>query len=114
MDKNDRKAALAAYKQRKITGGVFQIVNIKTGRRLLMSDADLKGSENRFRFSQMTGSCTYGRLTADWLRFGAEAFRFETLEEMEKKEDQTDEAFREDLALLEEIWRERNRGETLY
>ena len=62
----------------------------------------------------MTGSCTYGRLTADWLRFGAEAFRFETLEELEKKEDQTDEAFREDLALLEEIWRERNRGETLY
>lgn len=114
MDKNDRKAALAAYKQRKITGGVFQIVNIKTGRRLLMSDADLKGSENRFRFSQMNGSCTYGRLTADWLRFGAEAFRFETLEELEKKEDQTDEAFREDLALLEEIWRERNRGETLY
>lgn len=114
MDKNERKAAVAAYKQRKITGGVFRIANRETGRRLLMADLDLKGAENRFRFSQATGSCTYGKLSGDWARYGGTVFEFEALEEIEKKEEQSMEAFREELTLLLELWTEREDPAALY
>ena len=58
MDRQNRRELIAAYKGRKVRGGVFGIRNTVSGKILLLSTADLQGCENRFRFSQMTGSCT--------------------------------------------------------
>ncbi len=113
-DKADKKQKIAQYKARKITGGVFCIRNTQTGKSLLMAERDVKGSQNRFAFSQMTGSCVHMVLQQDWKTYGAQAFAFEVLEELEKKEDQTDREFDQDLQTLLEMWREKFSGEELY
>ena len=91
------------------------IENTVTGKKLLAAETDLKGAENKFRFIQMTESvCPYGKLTADWRKFGAKAFFFRILEQLEQKEDQTREEFLDELKVLEELWREKFTEEELY
>jgi len=111
---NDRKELKQAYKERKITGGVFIIKNNINGRILLDSAINIIGSKNRFDFSKATGSCVNLKLASDWKEFGKDAFTFEILEEIEKKEDQTEKDFGEDVKLLEEIWMEKLEGREFY
>lgn len=66
-----KKELIAQYKARKVTGGVFCILNTQTGKCLLMAERDVKGSQNRFAFSQMTGSCVHMLLQQDWKTYGA-------------------------------------------
>ena len=106
MDKQQRREAAAAYKTRRMQGGVFQIRNTGTGRILLRRTADLRGSQNRFQFAQMTGSCTDYALQAEWGRDG-KAFVFEVLEELVQKETQTEAEFKADVEALFELWQEK-------
>lgn len=106
MDKQQRREAAAAYKARRQQGGVFQIRNTATGRILLRRTADLRGSQNRFQFAQMTGSCVDYALQADWRRDG-KAFVFEVLEELTQKETQSDAEFKADVDALFELWQEK-------
>ena len=46
-------------------------------------------------------------MAADWRAHGGAAFVFTQLETLEKKPDQTDRQFQEELELLRDIWRER-------
>lgn len=107
MKNEDKKALTLAYKERKVIGGVYRIVNSKNNNVFLSSTADLQGAQNRFDFSQKTGSCVHFKLQKDWTEFGAAAFQFEVLEELEKKEDQTSKEFQEDIKTLEEMWNEK-------
>jgi hypothetical protein len=50
----------------------------------------------------------------DWEKYGTEAFIFEILEELEKKETQSDKEFKDDLDTLKEIWLERLQRDLLY
>jgi hypothetical protein len=105
MNEHERKKALRqSYRERKVTGGGFRVVNTKSGRFFLKGETDLKGAENRFEFSHLTDTCFHPAMQSDWKTFGKEAFAFEVLEELSKKDTQTDREFREDVALLEEIW----------
>ena len=99
MDKQQRREAAAAYKARRMQGGVFQIRNTGTGRILLRCTTDLRGS-------QMTGSCTDYALQAEWGRDG-KAFVFEVLEELTQKETQTEAEFKADIDALFELWKEK-------
>lgn len=47
-----------------------------------------------------------------WKQHGASAFSFEVLEEIEKKEAQTDREFSDDVAVLLELWTEKLKGQT--
>lgn len=114
MDRQNRRELIAAYKERKVCGGVFGIRNTVTGKILLLSTTDLQGCENRFRFSQMTGSCTYSKVQKDWAQYGGQAFCFELYEALEKKETQTDRQFREDIDTLYGLWLEKLQGQALY
>ncbi len=107
MDKAQRKKLISDYKERPVTGGVFLIVNDVTGRVLLLAERDLQGSRNKFQFAQSTNLCAYGKLGEDWRKYGPEAFRFELLEELEKKPEQTPREFQEDLDTLAQLWREK-------
>ena len=114
MEKQDRRDAIAAYKARKNVGGVFCIRNTVTGRVLLSRAVDLKGSENRFSFAQMTDMCTDHALRDDWKQYGSKAFVFEVLETLTQKETQTDKEFRDDVQTLYELWQEKLAGQELY
>lgn len=114
MQKDKRKELAAAYKEKRSLGGVVAIICATTGKRLLMSGADIRGLENRFRFSAATGSCVSPRIQADWDRFGAGTFSFEVLETLEQGPDQDAAAFRKDIKELEELWREKYSAPELY
>lgn len=107
----NRKEIIAKYKERPVTGGVYRIINTKTGKYLLTSDIDLKACENLFNFSVATGSCVKMKLQKDWDKFGGKAFTFEVLDELKKKPDQELKDFAEDLKTLEEMWRDRLDGD---
>lgn len=105
---------ISAYKQRRVVGGVYDICCQATGRHWVKGDVDLAGAKNRFAFSAATGSCVAPAMAADWAEQGAGSFRFRVLEELEKKEGQSDREFRQDVETLEELWRERFAPEQLY
>lgn len=114
MEKNDKKQLRQMYRERRITGGVYAIYNTQNGKRLLQSTADIEGSKNRFVFAQSTGTCISLKLQRDWEKSGPAAFSFEVLEELEKKPEQTEREFAEEVKLLEELWREKLEPSLLY
>jgi hypothetical protein len=114
MENLSKKEKLAQYKERTIIGGVYAIKNTANGKLLLLSSNDLQGVRNRFEFSLKTGSSINIKLQNDWAEFGKSAFRFEVLEELEKKEVQTSKEFSEDVKTLEELWREKLEASQLY
>lgn len=114
MDKNRKKELLLQYKERKVIGGVYVIRNKENGKMLLLSALDLNGSKNRFEFSKQTGSCSYIKLQSDWNKLGWDMFEFEVLEKIEKKPEQTDGEFKEDVKLLEEMHLSKISKDSLY
>ncbi len=114
MDKSSRKEMLQNYKNRKVIGGVFAIDNDENGKSLVLWAADLQGSRNRFEFAKATGSCTYKQLQQDFDRFGAEAFSFRIIEELEKKDTQTGDNFQEEIKALYKMALEETDPEKLY
>jgi hypothetical protein len=114
MEKQSKKEKMAEYKERKVTGGIYAIKNSVTGKLLLLSTCDLQGSQNRFLFSQKTGSCINIKLQDDYSKYGADAFVFEVLEDLEKKETQTAKEFTEDMKILLELWTEKLKDSMLY
>ncbi|MDD2534577.1 MAG: GIY-YIG nuclease family protein [Eubacteriales bacterium] len=113
-DQFSRKEINEQYKQRQIIGGVFLYRNTENGKILIDASVDLRGSINRFAFAQSTGSCVNFKLQKDWIEMGAKAFLFEVLEELEKSEDQTDKAFKEDIKALKELWQEKISHDACY
>ncbi|NBJ16166.1 MAG: GIY-YIG nuclease family protein [Dehalobacter sp. 4CP] len=105
---SDRKRELRnEYKERKTSGGAFMITNNENGRYVLQGAVNIRRFQNRFDFSKDTGSCVLTKLQQEWNEYGAKAFKFEILEEIEMKDTQTMKEFEEDLQLLEEIWAEK-------
>jgi hypothetical protein len=112
-DARTKKELQAAYKERKIVGGVFAIKNTVSGKVLVESSADMQGSANRFEFMKKTGTCYNLKLQKDWIP-DAPPFRFEALEELEKPPAQNDTEFKADLQALKELWLEKLADADLY
>ena len=102
-----RKELKTEYKNRTIVGGVFTIKNQLNNKLLLCATTDLMGSKNRFEFAQMTGNCVDMKLKQDWDVQKGKQYLLEVLEEINKKETQTDKEFKADLELLKEMWQEK-------
>jgi len=114
VEKQTRKEMQAAYKEHKVIGGICAIKNMANGKMLLSAVVDIQGYKNRFAFSKSTGGCVSTKLQKDWNEFGADAFTFEVLEELIKKETQTPKEFNDDIETLKEIWLEKLDLEMLY
>ncbi len=71
---------------------------------LLDFATNLQAKQNAFNFMVAAGSCIDMRLKEDWTTFGNDAFTFEILEPLEKKVDQSQDEFIEDLKMLMQIW----------
>lgn len=110
----DKKELKAAYKERKVIGGICAIKNNSNGKMLMEAVSDIGGFKNRFEFSKKTGSCVNSKLISDWNQFGSDSFSFEVIEELTKKATQTDKEFKEDIIMLKEIWLEKIDPAILY
>lgn len=104
---SSRRELSRAYKERRQHGGVYTITNTRSGRYLIGHAANLASVRNHFDFAVTTGSAVHPKLRDDWAAFGAEAFRLDILEELDQKPDQSEAEFRDDLELLEQLWRAR-------
>lgn len=104
---DSRKALKEQYKNRKVVGGVYRIKCSEINGGWLRSTTDMKGAENRYRFLLSTGTCPEPSMAKAWDQFGPSSFSFEVVEELEKKETQTDREFTDDVNLLLELWTEK-------
>lgn len=76
----DRKAAIAAYKEKKVPAGVFSFRDNSDGRRWVGSSPNLGQIENRIRSELKLGSHRNAALQGAWDAHGGDAFSFEVLE----------------------------------
>lgn len=81
-----RKAAVAAYKERKSVAGVFVVHCVPAGRVWVGGAPDLGTIENRIRFQLKMGGCPHRTLQAAWSLHGADALSFEAVERLEEEE----------------------------
>ena len=104
MERLSKKDLKEQYKNRVLIGGVYCIKcndNISFG---LRATKDMQGSKNRFAFFVSTDSCPETSMIEAWKQFGASAFSFEIMEEIQKKETQTEREFSDDVNTLLEMW----------
>jgi hypothetical protein len=78
----DRRAAVAAYKERKTVAGIFALCCSTTGEIWVGGAADIDKIFNRLAFSLRTAGCPRPGLQSAWTNHGPEAFTFETLERL--------------------------------
>lgn len=107
MEKNRRKELQELYKNRKVIGGVYRIINRENGRFMLQQTTNINAAHNAFEGFIKTDNCTHPRLIKDWKQYGKEAFAIEDLDTIEKKETQTNAEFDNDLQTLFEMWDEK-------
>ncbi|MFG1428966.1 GIY-YIG nuclease family protein [Roseixanthobacter glucoisosaccharinicivorans] len=98
-----RKAAVAAYKERKPAAGIYAVRCAPTGQSWLGRARDLATIQTRIWFSLQHGGASNRALQAAWQAHGAEAFTFEAIERLEVEES----AYVRDALLKERLahWR---------
>lgn len=107
MENLSKKALKEQYKSRTIIGGVYRITCSGTGESWLRAATDIKGAANRYEFFSSTDTCPEPSMAKAWNQFGPSSFSFEIMEELKKKETQTDQEFSQDIDTLLEIWMEK-------
>jgi hypothetical protein len=115
-EKTNRKEIISQYKQTKKDAGVYRIINNMTGKYFLSSCLDINGEGNKFEFAKSTNTPGFSaRKLANVLeKQGFNDFSFEVLELLDIKPEMTDAQVKEEIKLLEEIWREKLGTENEY
>lgn len=101
----DRRAAIAAYKERKTTAGIYALRCEATGEVWVGEALNIDTVQNRLTFSLSNGGHPRPGLQAAWRANGADAFAFEVLERMPDAPS----TYARDAALKErrDYWREK-------
>jgi len=108
MDREQRKKAIADYKQKVLRAGVYRILNTKTGWFLVMYSADLDSVHNKYAFgAEMGGGAWPPQLRKGFEGYGYYAMKIEELDMLEVKPEQTREEVRAELEELAELWKEK-------
>ncbi len=111
MDRQDRKAAVAAYKERKPAFGVFAVICNATGEAWVGTSRHVDTQKNGLWFTLNLGSSPYAALQAAWRDHGETEFRFEELERL--REDFPQLGRMDELKRRQALWRDRLRASTL-
>ena len=105
MDIKAKQERKRAYQEQPKPAGVFQVKNTVNGKVLLGSSLNLHGPLNAHRFMLKMGGHTNKVLQQEWHTYGADAFIFEVLAEVQVT-DNPHFHLSDELTLLEEIWLE--------
>lgn len=85
MRHEDRKLAVAAYKERKVVAGIYLLRCLATGESWVGQAPDLSTIQNRVWFTLRHGSHRGRGLQAAWNAHGEGAFVFEEVEQLDEK-----------------------------
>ena len=105
MDRSERKAAIAAYKQRKPAHGVYAVICSATGEAWVGMSLHVDTQKNGLWAGLRLGGCPFKTLQAAWTAHGEQAFRFEELERL--SDDFPDLLRRGELKKRQALWRAR-------
>ncbi len=83
MKRDDRKAVVAAYKERKAQAGVYVVRCAASGEQWVGTAPDLATIWTRRTFALRQGADTNRALSAAWNAHGADGFTFAVLEELD-------------------------------
>ncbi|GAA3412681.1 GIY-YIG nuclease family protein [Paenibacillus hodogayensis] len=100
-----RKELVEQYKELKTEAGIYKIENTRNGKLFVASTNNFK-SMNRMRMMLGLGSHPNRALQLEWTQYGGDAFTFEVLEVLKKK----DSAYfdtKKELKKLEDQWLDR-------
>lgn len=102
----DRKALIAAYKERKTAAGIYAVRCEASGRVWVGRTPNLDTVGNRLRFSLRSGTHPNRALQAAWSARGDDGFSIEPLERLEADDEP---AFARDRLLKDRLahWRSR-------
>lgn len=87
MNGEDRKAAVAAYKKRKVEAGIYAVRCTASGQVWVGSAPDLSTIQNRLWFTLRQARNSHRSLQEAWTAHGSEAFTFEVVERMIDEDD---------------------------
>jgi hypothetical protein len=82
MNRQDRKAAIAAFKERKRAWGVYAVICTATGEAWVGRSRHVDSQKNGLWFTLRMGSCLQRSLQAAWALHGEREFRFEELDRL--------------------------------
>jgi hypothetical protein len=85
MNREQRKAAVAAYRERKAVAGIYAVVCHASGERWIGRAPDLHTIQNRLWFTLRQGSCLHPALQAAWNQHGPDAFSVDIIERLERE-----------------------------
>jgi hypothetical protein len=85
MKSEDKKAAAAAYKERKIIAGIYAVRCVPTGQRWVGRAPDLSTVQSRLWFTLRQGNNPHRTLQAAWREHGADGFIFEEVERLDEE-----------------------------
>ena len=105
MHVKDRKAAIAAYKERKPAYGVYAVICVATGETWVGHTRAVDTRQNGLWFALRQGTSPHASLQVAWTLHGEAEFRFE---ELERLRDDFPEYGREDeIKKRRALWRAR-------
>jgi hypothetical protein len=86
MPGQDRRAAIAAYKEKKSRAGIYALRCAASGAVWVGRTLTLETVRNRHWFALRLGTASQASLQAAWTAHGPDSFRFEVLEELPEEE----------------------------
>ncbi len=111
MDKQERKAAVASYKERKAVNGVYAVICSATGEAWIGISRNLEAQQNSLWFTLRQGGGPFQSLYRAWLEHGEREFRFE---ELDRLSDDFSEILRADeLKKRQKLWIARLQAQAL-
>ncbi|MBV8921752.1 GIY-YIG nuclease family protein [Bradyrhizobium sp.] len=83
MDRDQRKAAGATYRERKPVAGIYAVVCRPSGQRWIGRALDVSTVQNRLWFTSRQGGYPHATLQAAWNQHGPDAFSLDIIERLD-------------------------------
>lgn len=87
MRPEEKKAAVAAYKERKTAAGVYAVTCLPTGERWVGASRNIDAARTGLWFQLRIGGSPFRELQAAWTAHSADLMDFEILERLKEDED---------------------------